>query len=229
MANTRNLNLNLNLCFTKIKLPLMFSQSPPIRSTTPTPQTPEDQSRPLPSSSLIIRNFNSLYEEAKLDKEDYTTSDEDNSSSSASAAADFATAFASRRFFFSTPGRSNSIVDSRCKSRGADVTLFGNSIAVPTFSPDPYADFRRSMQEMLEARSDHASKSNNSNSNSNNWEFLHELLLCYLALNPKSTHKFITRAFSDLVVSLMPSPAPVGGGGLENDGVADVCEILEGR
>ena len=28
-----------------------------------------------------------------------------------------------------------------------------------------------------------------------NWEFLHELLLCYLALNPKNTHKFIVGAF----------------------------------
>ncbi|PQQ02484.1 transcription repressor OFP12 [Prunus yedoensis var. nudiflora] len=38
-----------------------------------------------------------------------------------------------------------------------------------------------------------------------NWQFLHELLLCYLALNPKSTHKFIIGAFADLLVSLMSS------------------------
>ncbi|TYG56677.1 hypothetical protein ES288_D08G082200v1 [Gossypium darwinii] len=36
-----------------------------------------------------------------------------------------------------------------------------------------------------------------------NWDNLHELLLCYLALNPKSTHKYIVGAFADLVVSLM--------------------------
>lgn len=46
-----------------------------------------------------------------------------------------------------------------------------------------------------------------------NWEVLHELLLCYLALNRKSTHKFILGAFADLLVSLMsfsssPPPPP---------------------
>lgn len=190
----------------------------------------------------IIRNFNSLFEDADQE-EDYTTSKSLSTSSSLSAAsdddegitvsADFAAAFASRRFFFSTPGRSNSIVDSAGERRSADVTLFGNSVdAVPTFSPDPYSDFRRSMQEMLEAaRGDHATKFSSSscnNNNNNNWEFLHELLSCYLALNPKSTHKFIIGAFSDLVVSLMPS-LPDGGERRENGSVADVCEIPAGR
>lgn len=37
------------------------------------------------------------------------------------------------------------------------------------------------------------------------WDFLHELLLCYLNLNPQHTHKFIISAFTDLIVSLMSS------------------------
>lgn len=41
-----------------------------------------------------------------------------------------------------------------------------------------------------------------------NWEILHELLLCYLALNPKHTHKYIVGAFADLLVNLLPSPPP---------------------
>ena len=38
------------------------------------------------------------------------------------------------------------------------------------------------------------------------WEYLQELLLSYLALNPKNTHKYIVGAFTDLVVNLMSSP-----------------------
>ncbi|KAK7285327.1 hypothetical protein RJT34_20095 [Clitoria ternatea] len=128
--------------------------------------------------------------------------------------ADFATAFASQRFFFSSPGRSNSIVesttDSTTTSSSSSVkeqTLFHGSVAVPTYSPDPYADFRRSMEEMVEARPELMDVKSN-------WHVLHELLLCYLALNPKSTHKFILNAFADLLVSLIsfssasPPPPP---------------------
>lgn len=63
-------------------------------------------------------------------------------------------------------------------------------------------DFRRSMQEMVEARDPIDIREN--------WDYLHELLTCYLALNPKSTHKFIVRAFADLLISLMPSPVDGG-------------------
>lgn len=60
------------------------------------------------------------------------------------------------------------------------------------------------MQEMMEASEFIDMRSN--------WEYLLELLTCYLALNHKSTHKFIIGAFADLVVCLMTSP-PVNSGG----------------
>ena len=69
------------------------------------------------------------------------------------------------------------------------------------------------MQEMVEARDLIDVKAN--------WDYLHELLLCYLAMNPKSTHKYIIGAFADLIVSLMATEA--GG----QDG--DVTEITGGR
>ena len=69
------------------------------------------------------------------------------------------------------------------------------------------------MQEMVEARDLVDVKAN--------WDDLHELLLCYLAMNPKSTHKFIIGAFADLLVSLMA--AEVG------DHNGDVTEITGGR
>lgn len=65
---------------------------------------------------------------------------------------------------------------------------------------DPYADFRRSMQEMVEARELEDVRSDS--------EFLRELLSCYLRLNPKDTHKFIVRAFADLVLSMLASSSP---------------------
>lgn len=68
-------------------------------------------------------------------------------------------------------------------------------MAIQTVSPDPYFDFRKSMQEMVEARDINDARAN--------WDYLHELLTCYLDLNPKSAHKFIVGAFADLLVTLM--------------------------
>ncbi|XP_073151657.1 transcription repressor OFP16-like [Henckelia pumila] len=145
---------------------------------------------------LFSTNFNSLYD---------STADSESESTSTP---DFATAFASQRFFFTSPGRSNSIVDSSSSLASTSFStssnppenpaIFGGSVAVPTFSPDPFIDFRRSMQEMVEARELHDVDAN--------WEYLHELLMCYLSLNPKSTHKFIVAAFADLLVSLLKEP-----------------------
>ncbi|KAG6645214.1 transcription repressor OFP11-like [Carya illinoinensis] len=211
---------NVNLCFTKIKWPLA-PQSP--NSMSPVPQLPDhDHNHALPSntttSPTLIRNFNSLYDHHTF--HEFSTSKSLSKSSAAASssykpdpaatnAEDFASAFASHRFFFSSPGPSNSIVESTTDESSClpyittaqdpvPEKLFENSVAVPTYSPDPYADFRRSMQEMVEARELVDVKSN--------WELLHELLLCYLALNPKSTHKFILGAFADLVISLMSQP-----------------------
>ncbi|KAK9102614.1 hypothetical protein Sjap_019868 [Stephania japonica] len=67
-------------------------------------------------------------------------------------------------------------------------------IAVLTFSTDPYGDFRGSMMEMIEAR---LRKQSNLE-----WDFMEELLFCYLNMNEKKSFKYILCAFSDLVVGL---------------------------
>jgi uncharacterized protein (TIGR01568 family) len=161
------------------------------------------------SSSFMIKNFNTLYHHHNQ------TTEPDSEPQPEPQLADFATAFASNRFFFSSPGRSNSIVESSSSSSSSssltatvpapvndsenykNKAIFDGSVAVPTYSPDPYMDFRRSMQEMVEARPELM------NDVKSNWNTLHELLLSYLSLNPKSTHKFILGAFSDLIVTLM--------------------------
>nr|XP_043611183.1 transcription repressor OFP16-like [Erigeron canadensis] len=190
---------NLNLCFTKIK---QRHQSPP------PPHPPPSHRRS--KSTPIIKNFNTLYE-IPQDSDDTSSTP---TTPTTTTELDLSTAIASNRFFFSSPGRSNSIIESSSPSTSslastsftpdnihpADVSGMvsgvGGGVAVPTISPDPYYDFRKSMQEMVEARDD-------VNDPRANWDYLHELLTCYLYLNPKSAHKFIVGAFADLLVTLM--------------------------
>lgn len=57
-------------------------------------------------------------------------------------------------------------------------------------SEDPYGDFKKSMEEMVES---HGMK---------DWEDLEELLGWYLKVNGKNNHAFIVEAFVDLLVSI---------------------------
>ncbi|KAJ0250832.1 Transcription repressor OFP12 [Hirschfeldia incana] len=120
---------------------------------------------------------------------------------------DLTSVLASRRFFFSSPGPSNLITDSpdlrtRFSCEPTDTTTTatslltgGTAVKQCVQSPDPYNDFRRSMQEMLDAVIDA--------DDVRRYEFLHELLLSYLSLNAADTHKFIIRAFANILVSLL--------------------------
>ncbi|KAJ0092880.1 hypothetical protein Patl1_25361 [Pistacia atlantica] len=198
---------NFNLCFSTLKCLPTISPSPP-------PSSKHDQnhstSTTSPTTSLLFKNYNSLYDlsssELSTSKslapstDDYfscsTSSDSDSEDNSAP---DFATIFASQRLFVSSPGRSNSIIESPDSSRpeSEEAPLNGSGVAVKKYSPDPYRDFRCSMQEMIEAR--------NLKDVRSNWDYLHELLLCYLTLNPKHTHKFIISAFADILICLLSS------------------------
>ncbi|PAN51484.1 hypothetical protein PAHAL_9G597700 [Panicum hallii] len=104
-------------------------------------------------------------------------------------------AIASRRFFLSSPGRSNSIVDSSAHGAALGLSVGAAGVAVPTYSPDPHADFLRSMEEMAAAlRLDARRRDDRAR--------LHELLLCYLALNDRQAHKYVVSAFTDLLLRL---------------------------
>ncbi|KAF8393341.1 hypothetical protein HHK36_021583 [Tetracentron sinense] len=122
------------------------------------------------------------------------------------------------RQFFASPSTSNSLIeegrlssltsddDSHDSSSSTNTTtnesisvsskglaLPDGSIAVLTYSPEPYDDFQRSMQDMVEARLHHYQV---------DWDFMEELLFCYLKLNEKKSYKYILRAFVDLIVIL---------------------------
>ncbi|CAN6166722.1 unnamed protein product [Urochloa humidicola] len=79
----------------------------------------------------------------------------------------------------------------------------GAGVAVVTFSAAPYEDFRRSMREMVDAAvvtgsADAAAAA----APAVDWEFMEELLFCYLHLNDRAVHGDILRAFTDTVAAL---------------------------
>lgn len=221
---------NINRCFPVFKcLPSLPSPPPP-----PASKDQDDSSSSVSTSttttptSVLTKHFNSIYDltsERSTTSKSFTpfTATDDLLSSSddsdvAHSPPDFATIYASQRFFFSSPGRSNSIVESAVTAAATaaaappeatssaapeaedktESLAEAGGVAVHKYSPDPYLDFRRSMQEMVEARDLRDVRGD--------WEYLHELLLCYLRLNPHHTHKFIIDAFTDLIISMMAPP-----------------------
>lgn len=96
----------------------------------------------------------------------------------------------SERLFFE-PGETSSIMkDTKSVDTHENEFPFKESLAMAVDSIDPYADFKKSMEEMVEA---HGLK---------DWRCLEELLTCYLKVNSKSNHGYIVGAFVDLLVGL---------------------------
>lgn len=99
----------------------------------------------------------------------------------------------SDRFFFE-PDETNSILEANSKVVAQSETTqglpFKDSVVLSMESQDPYVDFRKSMEEMVEA---HEVK---------DWECLQGLLCWYLKVNEKNNHGYIVGAFVDLLVGL---------------------------
>lgn len=77
------------------------------------------------------------------------------------------------------------------------VVARGAGVAVVTFSAAPYEDFRRSMREMVDAAAVGGAAAP-----AVDWDFMEELLFCYLHLNDRAVHKDILRAFTDTVAAI---------------------------
>ncbi|RDX94641.1 Transcription repressor OFP13, partial [Mucuna pruriens] len=92
----------------------------------------------------------------------------------------------SERLFFE-PGDTSSILEKAKTNSGFP---FNESVVLAMESEDPYEDFKRSMEEMVES---HGVR---------DWEGLEELLSCYLRVNGKNNHAFILAAFVDLLFSI---------------------------
>ncbi|CAL5199871.1 unnamed protein product [Lathyrus oleraceus] len=74
-------------------------------------------------------------------------------------------------------------------------TLPEKCIALLSYSPNPYDEFRRSMQELVESKYGKTEITEMKI----DWDFMEEILFCYLNLNEKKSHKFILSAFVDLI------------------------------
>jgi len=77
----------------------------------------------------------------------------------------------------------------------------GAGVAVATLSAAPYEDFRRSMREMVDAGAG-SERGRSGAAAALDWDFMDELLFCYLRLNDRAVHKDILRAFTDTVAAM---------------------------
>ncbi|XP_065017217.1 transcription repressor OFP14-like [Musa acuminata AAA Group] len=102
---------------------------------------------------------------------------------------------ASERFFVPPTAASSLVEEVRASSTSQSDMVSVDSTAVITFSKDPCHDFLISMQEMMEAHNAGGAD------DQLDWEFMEQLLLCYLELNEQSVHKDILRAFTDLTAA----------------------------
>ncbi|KAI4368353.1 hypothetical protein MLD38_016919 [Melastoma candidum] len=177
---------NLSLCFSKAKC------LPPLQDLEDEDDGPCSTSNP---TSVLLDALSSANRPPSSPSSSYV------GDSDSDSLPDLTTVYASKRFFFSSPGQSNSIVESCPEDKETACT---GGVAVWKYSRDPRGEFRKSMQEMVDAREVKDVKED--------WDYLHELLLCYLRLNPKHTHKFIIGAFTDLIMSLMIPKAELGQG-----------------
>ncbi|XP_059669854.1 transcription repressor OFP13-like [Cornus florida] len=93
-----------------------------------------------------------------------------------------------RLFFEAGAGESSSIME-EAKTDGTSSFVLKESVVMEMESHDPYLDFKKSMEEMVEAHG------------LNNWDRLEELLSWYLRVNGKSNHGYIVQAFVDLLIN----------------------------
>lgn len=68
---------------------------------------------------------------------------------------------------------------------------FEESVALAFESEDPYLDFKKSIQEMVESHG------------IEDWDRLEEMLAWYLKMNGKNNHGFIVKAFVDVLVGIV--------------------------
>lgn len=98
----------------------------------------------------------------------------------------------SERLIFETKGESNSILEEATTKREPEEEEEEKGFMLLSLdSNDPYSDFKRSMEEMVEAHALHL-----------DWTSLEKLLFQFLKVNAKTSHKYIFAAFVDLLVNL---------------------------
>ncbi|CAI9773067.1 unnamed protein product [Fraxinus pennsylvanica] len=137
-------------------------------------------------------NFTSSFWEI-VGMESFSTESEENSGGGQSVETIIREARSeSSRLLFTPAGDSSSILD-ESKTTNKEVLPFKGSVVLAMESDDPYLDFKKSMQEMVDT---HGLK---------DWECLEELLEWYLRMNGEMNQGFIVGAFVDLIIEFASS------------------------
>ncbi|XVE96325.1 hypothetical protein REPUB_Repub02eG0211800 [Reevesia pubescens] len=191
----------------KMKLPFLSNtknNSLQAKSSWPWPSCHQPRTLSFRTDESLFKTINSAYLDAIIEAETpeswFSNSSESVSFSTASdndsggdPVETVIKGLRSERLFFE-PGETSSILE---EAKLNDGLPFKESIVLKMESQDPYVDFRKSMEEMVEA---HGIK---------DWEGLEELLCWYLSANGKSNHGYIAGAFVDLLVKLAISSTSI--------------------
>ncbi|CAI9091392.1 OLC1v1026413C1 [Oldenlandia corymbosa var. corymbosa] len=104
-----------------------------------------------------------------------------------------------RLFFEPGRGTTSSILEEPKPEpkNSCELSPLKESVALAMESEDPYLDFKKSMQEMVETNG------------VKDWESLEELLGWYLKMNKKMNHGFIVGAFVDLLLGMAATSSDV--------------------
>ncbi|ESQ45249.1 hypothetical protein EUTSA_v10011014mg [Eutrema salsugineum] len=98
----------------------------------------------------------------------------------------------SKRLTFERIGESNSVLEEPTKKEEEEAHDEEEDFMLLSLeSNDPYSDFKRSMENMVESRALH-----------HDWRNLEKLLFLFLKVNVKTSHKYIFAAFVDLLFHL---------------------------
>ncbi|XP_022744856.1 transcription repressor OFP13-like [Durio zibethinus] len=180
----------------KMKLPTLFNKKEPTRQPWQWPSCKHPKTLSFRAGDEVFKTVNWMFFEPN-DGAETPESWFTNSSESASFPTESDWGFdgdslemvvrgaRSDRLFFE-PGGTSSILE---EPKGGGFP-FKESVVLAMESDDPYVDFRRSMEEMVET---HGLK---------DWKSLEELLGWYLKVNGKNNHGFIIGAFLDLLVAI---------------------------
>ncbi|KAL3523668.1 hypothetical protein ACH5RR_016502 [Cinchona calisaya] len=143
----------------------------------------------------IFKTVNSIY----FDPLDNSSESEENSGEESLEMIVRGVVGSSERLFFEPGGITSSILKESAKSSTTcscddhEIFPLKESVVLAMESEDPYLDFKKSMEEMVETNG------------LKDWESLEELLGWYLKMNGKMNHGFIVGAFVDLLVGLASS------------------------
>lgn len=151
------------------------------------------------TENFVFENFNAIYVQGEENNQGWSSGTPEYEYTD-----DLPRNLRSSHRFFAGPVLSDSLMEEARLSVSTTATQVGSnnsrmamtvdSVAEITYSSDPYEDFRQSMVDMLHAR--HGCDDNPSEPL--DWDFIEQLLFCYLKLNDKKVHTYIFRAFGDL-------------------------------